>query len=286
MKKPKYAVLILTHGRPDNVVTTPTLRNAGYTGDIYYILDNKDKTIAKYQANFGEDSIIVFDKDASKGTFDIMDNQDDDRAVVFARNEAWNIARRLGLDYFIMLDDDYTGLNYRFDKDYNYISHLKITNIDKVFEAMITYIANSKLKTICFAQGGDFIGGIKSGPFAQAVQTRRKAMNLFVFKVDRPITFTGRINEDVNAYVRHGMVGDILLTTTQVSLEQVQTQQNEGGLTDIYLASGTYVKSFYSVIANPSSVKLMHMGNKNRRLHHVVKWNSTVPKIIDSKHRK
>ena len=33
------------------------------------------------------------------------------------------------------------------------------------------------------------------------------------------------------------------------SLLQKETQSNSGGLTDIYLELGTYVKSFYSVIA-------------------------------------
>lgn len=285
MKKPNYAVLILTHGRPDNVVTTPTLRKSGYTGQIYYILDTQDKTIDKYKENFGEENIVVFDKEAVKGTFDIMDNQDDDRAVVFARNEAWNIARKLGLDYFMVLDDDYTALEYTFGKDYEYIRHTKISNITPIFEAMIKYIANTNIKTICFAQGGDFIGG-QGSYLGKCIRTRRKAMNLFVFSTDRQIQFTGRINEDVNAYTRHGMVGDILLTTSQVSLEQLQTQSNDGGLTDIYLASGTYVKSFYTVIANPSSVKINMMGNKHRRLHHVIKWNNTVPKIIDEKYKK
>ena len=38
-----FAVFILTHGRPDNVITIKTLRQSGYTGKVYFIIDNEDK---------------------------------------------------------------------------------------------------------------------------------------------------------------------------------------------------------------------------------------------------
>lgn len=283
--KSSYAVFILTHGRPDNIVTIPSLKRSGYKGDIFLVLDDKDSTVEKYKENYGEDKIIVFSKDELKGSFDIMDNQDDDRCVVFARNKVFDIAKEKGLDYFIVVDDDYTHFNYRFDEEYKYISSKPIRSITKIFEAMINYMENSPVDCICFAQGGDFIGG-KNGQMAQAVQTKRKAMNLFVFNTNKPLEFTGRINEDVNMYIRYGILGKILLTTTQLALEQLTTQTNKGGLTDIYLASGTYVKSFYSVIASPSSVKINLMGNKHRRMHHVISWRHTVPKIIKESYKK
>lgn len=53
-----------------------------------------------------------------------------------------------------------------------------------------------------------------------------------------------------------------------------------GGLTDAYLDSGTYVKSFYSVIAVPNCVKISAMGSKDLRIHHKVDWNKAVPKLL------
>lgn len=37
-----FAVFILTHGRADNVVTVPAIKKAGYTGKIYFIIDDED----------------------------------------------------------------------------------------------------------------------------------------------------------------------------------------------------------------------------------------------------
>jgi len=125
----------------------------------------------------------------------------------------------------------------------------------------------------------------KKSPLAQEVRTKRKAMNTFICKVNRPIEFKGTINEDVNAYTREQQLGKIMLMTNHASIEQEMTQQEEGGLTDIYLERGTYIKSFYSVILNPSCVTLDLMGNKDLRIHHKVHWNNAVPKILSKKYK-
>ena len=71
-------------------------------------------------------------------------------------------------------------------------------------------------------------------------------------------------------------------------MNQKQTQSNKGGMTDIYINQGTYVKSFYTVMMMPSSVKVGLMGNsmETKRLHHIINWNNTVPKIIKESFKK
>lgn len=75
-------------------------------------------------------------------------------------------------------------------------------------------------------------------------------------------------------------MGKKILTCMITSLLQKETQSNAGGLTEIYLELGTYVKSFYSVMAAPSCIKVALMGDKQMRLHHAVTWKNAVPKII------
>ena len=48
IKTNDFAVFILTHGRPNNIVTLKTLRYQGYTGPIYFIIDDEDKTAEEY----------------------------------------------------------------------------------------------------------------------------------------------------------------------------------------------------------------------------------------------
>ena len=279
-----FAAFILTHGRPNNVITYETLKKTGYTGKIYIIIDNEDKTSKDYYDRFG-DKVIMFDKKEIAKTFDEADNFDDRRAIVYARNACFNIAKDLGIKYFIQLDDDYTTFRFAANDKGEYITQqTAITNLDGIFTAMLNFYKNTNIHSIAMAQGGDFIGGENSRVFKEKLT--RKCMNSFICSTDRPFQFVGRINEDVNNYTHKGGLGYLFFTIASVRLEQKQTQSNSGGMTDIYLDNGTYIKSFYSVIFNPSSVTISLMGNKNNRLHHRVNWNLTTPVILDEKHKK
>ena len=153
---------------------------------------------------------------------------------------------------------------------------------------MLDFYINSNVTTIAMSQGGDFIGGEGSGVATKYKKGEfsRKAMNSFFCSTDRPFKFMGRINEDVNAYVSLGSTGSLFLTYPRIRLEQKQTQANSGGLTDIYLDLGTYIKSFYSVMYAPSCVKITEIGVSNRRLHHKIKWKNAVPMIMSESFKK
>ena len=57
-----FAVFILTHGRPDKVLTDKTLAKCGYNGMLYYVVDNEDNQLHKYIENYGTDKVKIFDK--------------------------------------------------------------------------------------------------------------------------------------------------------------------------------------------------------------------------------
>ena len=83
-----------------------------------------------------------------------------------------------------------------------------------------------------------------------------------------------------------GSRGYLFLTVQKASINQANTQHLSGGLTDIYLDLGTYIKSYYSVMSCPSAVKISIMGDTHYRIHHNVKWNNCVPKIISDRYKK
>ena len=280
-----FIVFILTHGRPDNVITYKSLRRHGYTGKVYLIIDNEDDKAGEYYKNYpGE--VIMFDKLVVSKEFDEMDNFNDRRAIVYARNACFGIAKELGYTYFLELDDDYTSFDYRTDGELTYGEHqLGIKNIDAIFKSMLNFYKKIPAKSIAMAQGGDFIGGSENG-FAKDIKLRRKCMNSFFCSTERVFKFVGRINEDVNTYTHAASIGDLFFTVPIVSLTQKSTQSNSGGMTDIYLDNGTYIKSFYTVMLSPSSVKISMMGDKHRRLHHMVAWNNAIPVILNQKYKK
>lgn len=279
-----FCVFILSHGRAKNVITYKTLRKCGFTGEVYIVIDDEDNTEKEYCEQFKE-KVVQFSKLEISKKFDTMDLSEDRRTIVYARNACFEIAKKLGYKYFLELDDDYTSFEYRFpSEDNKKLLVKKCENLDKIFEAMIKFLKTSKAHTVAFAQGGDFIGGIKSGTYNRKVL--RKAMNTFFCNSDKPFYFIGRINEDVNTYTLKGSQGWLGFSITDVAIVQKQTQKNAGGMSDVYIESGTYLKSFYSVICMPSAVKISAMGDKHLRLHHNVDWDKCVPKILNEKYKK
>ena len=279
-----FVAFILTHGRPDKVYTIDALRNAGYTGRIVLVIDNEDKTADQYYEKFGREDVVMFDKLKKSKEFDTIDIGRDRRAIVYARNACFDIAKDLGYKYFLELDDDYTNFRQRFIKPNGQFGSWYLKDFDAVVDCMLEFLETSGALTVAFAQTGDFIGGSGSKVFKDKLA--RKAMNSFFCKTENKFDFIGRINEDVNTYVNLGSKGHLFFTVSDMSLDQTQTQANSGGMTELYLNAGTYVKSFFTVISNPSSVKLYTVGSSHKRIHHSINWEHAVPKIISSRYKK
>lgn len=282
--KESFAVFILSHGRPHNVKTYDTLKRFHYSGAIYILIDNEDPTAGEYYEQFG-DQVIMFDKAAIAQTFDEYDNFNLPRkSVVYARNACFPIAQDLGLKYFLELDDDYRHFEYRHSPDLN-LAYRMVQHLDPLFKAMLDFYKSTSALTISFAQTGDIIGGNRSHSLKKLF-LKRKAMNSFFCSVDRPFTFTGRINEDVNTYCALGHRGELIFQVYNAFVQQTSTQQSAGGMSDLYQNTGTYLKTFYTVMANPSFVKVSAMPSEITRFHHRITWPHAVPVIINEKWRK
>jgi hypothetical protein len=278
-----FCVFILTHGRPDRVHTYDTMIKAGYTGKVYIVLDNEDKQAEGYRNRFG-DKVLQFNKEEWAAKTDEGDNFNHRKAIVYARNACWDLAKQVGCHYFLQFDDDYTNFEIRMPgKGVSGYVRVK-TSLDDAICSMVDFYERSKAYSIAMSQGGDFIGGTESNK-----GLRRKCMNSWFCNIEKPIQFFGHMNEDVSAYVTQGHRGKLFLTVMPLKLVQKPTQVTPGGMSDLYLSSGTYAKSFYTVMAAPSCVQIGAMGDprgSGYRIHHKINWHKAVPKIIDEKYRK
>lgn len=283
-----FAAFILTHGRPDRVMTYDTLRRAGYTGRIYLIIDDEDPTGPTYHQNY-PDEVLTFSKSDIAARYDQADNFTDRRTIFYARNASWDLAREVGARYYIQLDDDYSAIQYRtwgtkpgaLQRGFH---GWNIHSLDRVMTAMLDFLIQTGAATVAYSQGGDHLGGIEGSAGQHAL--KRKAMNSFILDTEHPFPFHGRVNEDVSTYVTLGHRGLLFLTYLAVQITQKNTQQQAGGMTELYQDTGTYIKSFYTVMHAPSCTRIGRMGTVNRRLHHQVAWKHAVPRIISEEHRK
>lgn len=278
-----FCVFILSYKRANNMYTIDSLKNSNYSGKYFIVLGNDDPTISEYVEKYGRENILIFDKERQASVVDTCDNFNRRKVILYARNYCFDIAKSLGYKYFLQLDDDYTGFEYRYEEEDKF-KILKVEEFDKLVDIMIDFLEETNAYTVAFGQGGDFIGG-KDSSLAKA-KIKRKAMNSFFCSTERPFKFFGSINEDVNTYCKLGSQGKLFMTIRDVSLKQKNTQSTKGGMTDEYLDNGTYIKSFYSIIINPSCVKIFGMETTNSRIHHRVNWNTAVPKILSDRYKK
>jgi len=270
-----FAVFILTHGRPDNVITAKTLAKCGYTGKLFFIVDNEDKTVDRYIENFGRERVMIFRKKEVADACDEGNNFDERRTILMARNACFDIAKAIGVTHFLQLDDDYYYFGYRFEAGAR-----KITNLNAAFAIVLSYYKAANITSIAFGQGGDHIGGFSG------IKLKRKCMNSFFCSTERPFRFVGAMNEDVNTFTTLGSRGSLFLTFTGLQLDQKDTQSQASGITEMYLRFGTFCKAFTTVMMMPGSTKVSMMRSNNPRIHHSIDWKATVPCIIREAHRK
>jgi len=280
-----FCVFILTHGRPDRVHTYETLMRANYTGKVFFVIDDEDPAEQGYRKRFG-DKVLQFCKRDWAQRVDAGDNFESRKALVYARHACWDLARSVGCRYFMQFDDDYTSFFIRFDRRCRYISH-KVRNADRLLTAMLYFYESVPALSLAMSQGGDHLGGSSAGKKRPILH--RKCMNSWLCDVEKPIDFFGRMNDDVSTYVTLGRRGELFFTALAPMLVQKPTQVTEGRMSEVYKESGTYTKSFYSVMAAPSCVQIGTMGDPRTsvvRIHHKINWNNAVPKILSQEWKK
>ena len=278
MKSNDFAVFILSHGRADTITTYKALRDGGYTGRTYVVIDNEDDQEELYRHKFGDD-IIQFDKRDYLEKTDLGDLDTDRRIGVFARNFIQDEAKRLGYKFHLQLDDDVHGFTYRFAQG-KVLRALHCSHLDEVFSGMVEYMKETPITSLSFALSAYNMGGV-DGSIKDGMT--RKTMTTFLMRADDVQYFHMRMNDDITTSLINGMRGKLYYSYLPIEVEVDKTQVKAGGMTDIYQKNGTYRKSFYSVMCCPSCVKVSAMGITDYRIHHTISWNNAVPKLLSER---
>lgn len=286
--------VILSYGRPDRLQTYKVLRGFGWTGPIRILCSDDDPRLEEYRSQY-PDEVLVFSKNEYRSKVDEGQNYTAAQgAPLYARRAIHDLITPDTADVVLELDDDYYYINSPANSDgmvYTTFKYKPPFSLDFILNRIGIFIKNTPaVRALAFAQSGDFY----SSPLGQNIYFsrgvmrfhNRKAMNSFFYRTsDPPLPFAGTLNDDVNMYLdlalRHSMP---VFTYPLFVILQGGTQQNRGGMTDIYRRDGTYVKSMHTVIRYPSAVKVKPL--KSTRWHHSINWNKIQTKIISEKFKK
>lgn len=272
-----FAVFITTHGRPQ-CLTYHTLRNAGYTGQMFCVVDTTDSKIGEYKENFGDTNVLIFDKMNYVDEVDKITNERILSTVLYARVACYEFARRMSIDNFIIADDDITLFKHRVvinDK----LKSIPVTNFNAVLDAILEYFTTSNISVLGIADAGIYFGG-KDGVYKNRV--RHMFSVCYFCKTQDEIEFKSVCFEDMYASImtnRNGNISFEVLDLCQVS-EPMGLGTTEGGTTEFYRNNSLYKRSFYDIIAFPDCLYLDEKCIMRRKEIYMV------PKIISSRYRK
>lgn len=270
-------IYIISKGRPQ-CKTAQTLTKMEYPGPWFIVCGNNDETIPEYKKRWGEDRVLVFDWYEQIKHTDVMDNFGFDSmpsGAAPARNAVFEFSRQRGELRHWQMDDDFTSFRLAgTDARHAY----KMTG--EVFYWWLARISrygqDAGLANVGIALAQDAFPQLAK-TFYPRVFAGHNMSN------DPAITpeWRGRFNDDtIHAVNVHRLGQHKEMQLICISINTPNTQQEKGGLTEMYQALGTVRKTAYLILAAPNAAKLkIRFG----RYHHIVRWDKLIVKTISDK---
>ena len=277
-----FAIFILTHGRPHNQDTLKTLRNAGYTGKVYLIVDDLDNTQEEYQKLY--EDVVVFDKMRYVVSSETGISNPHIKFALFARNFIEDYARAIKLNFFGMVDDDLTKFRFRYVEG-NKLKSLEVKNMDKLLECYIDFMDTGNVATTSLASQFQFVGGISSIPEPQS-QKLRMCFNFYLRFVKYRVDWISNICHDRITSITCGREGQIWLQLPFVQYDMKELHGiNEGGNSDVYREISDFYRIFFSVLFLPDCNYAMFWKRNNGWVNKIPDYNTLCPMIISDKYK-
>jgi len=287
----EFAIFIITHRRPELQHTYSSLLRCGYTGQVYFVLDDTDDTIQQYIDLFGADNIYIFNKNhyINSAEYDNGDCKEVFASAVYARRAVEDIAVHLGLKYFAVADDDILDFVIRYPIN-NSLKRFKITNFDGIIEAYLD-ILDCGVACVGFGRANSYFGGaIAFSP--EKMNKRVIVTNFFIRNGSYKVSWRAWTFEDDITVLCDSLSGNLWLSIPYV--QQVPSEftnvRGKGGNVELYQKNGRYEGCFTEVKYMPSTIQIKceDINNINNvktttLLRHVDKC---YPKILSSSYRK
>lgn len=278
--KMNFAVFICTHGRPDKQYTYETFRRSGYTGEVHFVVDDEDITVDRLHENYPNDNIAMFHKQYYIDTVDIGRSDAKRAAILYAKCFCEDMAIKLGLDTFVIADDDITNLRYRYDDEGHLRSTQVTKNLDKIFEYYSEYIIRGDIQMTSFGAVQLYIGGKLS---EQRLCDSRIPYNVLFRNAHIPFSWISEMNEDT-ASVLSDRSGKFMQMLPFIKYDMKELMAGaEGGMTASYNQTTTFQRIGTLIMYAPTAVYFIA---RPLNITHAIHKDNAFPKLISSSFKK
>lgn len=277
------SAIILSYGRKDGMtITYNSLRQSGFTGEIYILVDDKDSRLPDYRAVYGEKNVLVFSKSEVAVYCDLGDNDTEQlNCAMIARNAVYRFAENINTEFLLICDDDICEFQCRYtNEDENILKSLKVRNLDEWLDILSTFLDDARVYGVGFDTAGQLIGGINAGEIRQF--QRPRVAQCYLIKRGKPIIMPGRSQEDITASVLYNQRGKVCVSFGCVRIVTHAVESLKGGMTEAYSLMGDIRKNIYPVMYNPGVCRIMSLRNAGfgRERTHIKVRHGYLPKFI------
>lgn len=274
-----FAVMILTSARPDKQYSYELLRKCGYTGKVFFIVGDDDKTRFELMRRYGKDKVIVFNKD--KMDVDLMDNSGEKKSPTYAEKFMYEYAKEHGYTYFARMDDDIKEFRYKVE-DGDRLTTDRVRDLDQVFNIMIDFMEEADMAFFGPSRAGFYFGGKNNEAFKEGVDLL--ISQLIMCTTKHVIPFRGKTYSDLVALLDTSICGRPAFRTMYLAVRSPDEGSNTGGVKSTYDKDPErYASNFFAVMAHPSGVKIRKRPGGDFG-HTIVKEN-LFPKIISGSYK-
>ena len=271
-------IFIPSYHRADNLKTVNYYKRIGWHMDnIHVVIDSETDDIPdyEYQAERTGFNLHIFNMQEARKRYDYVHRPSQSRrSAGQARNQFYDIAKSLGIDFFMIQDDDTQG--YQNKKLGKYLGMSSSDDVNAVFEGIKNFMLKRKIGVFGVSQTGDFFGGTNKKLLRNKVMNTTFVNTAYVYRGERGVQDddTSQFVTIMNEGLFTGSIGDGLV------LQQTQSATASGGLTELYNECKLLNKALVCPIQFPSAICANKQEKNGGRIHHQIRHKYLAPRLL------
>ena len=274
-------IFIPSYHRPDNIKTAKYFIKKGYDAKkIHVFIDDEADDRLEYQEECRKlgCNLYVFNMEEARNRFDYIHRASvSRRSAGQARNMFYDIAKKEGIEFYLVIDDDTSHYQVRPFAVYTRMSNLNDINL--VFNGIKEFMQRQNIGVFGLSQTGDMFARTNTKLLRNKVMNTTFIDTRFIYRGERGVQ-----DNDTSQFV--GIMNEGYFTGSLSSglvLNQVASATAKGGLTDLYNECKLLNKSLIVPIQFPSLCHAEKQKKNGGRLHHRINHRYLSPKILKGK---
>ena len=278
-----FGVFILSHERANRVETYKVLQKGGYKGKIWIVIDDEDRQRSEYMKRF-PDNLMIFSKRKYMESADVVELKKRKASAVYARNYVERMAKISGLDAFLMIDDDITGLRYRWPEGDKVKSLSTNGGLNEVFKYYAEYMLETGIACLSFPYTMFYVAGLHD--IDKRITQYRHTYQIHIRNAHKPVEWIGTINHDTITQLLTMKLGYIWWSIPHLVFDAVPMNKEAGGLKEVYDTVGDFNMAFMAMVTSPDCCTIVPSKGSRSKLQIKENRETSYPMIVSMRYKK